>query len=211
MTIEGWLALTAIATALLLAPHPIAALVAAFSRSWGRASGFLTVPASILAIALVGAIAAAAASAVRFYLPGLTATLSWTAIGYLMLYMLFAYQDPRIQYGLADNDNLPETRPLRVFTHFSTKAFTGIRYLVLLTAVLLAFADHGPAHGWSYVAMLASLMAAAGVAALVYAVFPARFIRRRRRSSTSGKASHKPRTLFIASRAVTAGYRRIAA
>jgi homoserine/homoserine lactone efflux protein len=211
MTIEAWLAIATTATALLIVPHPLASLAAAFSASWGRASAFVTVPATALSMALLGTIAATLSSGVAFYLPGLTDILSWVGMAYIMLYVLHAYQDPRLKHGLADNDNLPETRSWRILGYFVLTAFRQIRYIALLTAIFIQFAERGAMSQEQYLGKLAAVAGAAALSTLVYSMFPRQFARKRRRSSALGQASHKPRTLFIARRAVTAGYRRIAA
>jgi homoserine/homoserine lactone efflux protein len=211
MTIEAWLAFAATASALLLLPHPLAFSVATYARSWGRRSAFVTVPAAMIAVLLAAVLATAAVLCLLEVMPAIEDAASWVGLCFLMLYGLYALQDPRLRQGIADNDNLPETRPLRVFSHFIRVTFSSGRYVFLLAAILAQFANPGIALDTFPVTALALLAAAAFASALAYALFPQLSTWKRRRRVPSGKASHKPKTLYIARRAVTAGYRRIAA
>jgi homoserine/homoserine lactone efflux protein len=210
MTIEAWLACVAVATALLLVPHPLASLTATYARSWGRASACITVAASIVAISLVGTTIAAAIAVLVTVMPALAPTLSWAGIGYLMLYVLYAYQEPQFRQGPADNDNLAETRPWRIVLLFAKRTFKNGRYFAFLGAGLCQFLGQLSPRPQDYLQLLAALTVAAAIAALAYALIP-RLSARKKRIANPGKAPHKPGTLFIARRAVTAGYRRIAA
>lgn len=211
MTVETWLAFAAITVAVLLVPHPIASLTASFSASWGRTSAFVTVPAFVFAFVAGGILVTAGVFLTAFYLPAVIGALSWVGLSYLMLHILYAYQDPQLRYGPADNDNLPETRPLRIFGYFILRTFKSIRYFALTAAIVLQFFDPMLEPKDEYLNMVAGLAVAAAVAALAYAALPGRLARKRRRSTARIKAPYRPGTRFIARRAVTAGYRRIAA
>ncbi len=211
MTIETWLALAAIAAAILLVPHPIASLTSAFSASWGRKSAFVTVPAFILAFLMGGILVIAGVFLLASVWPTAIAALSWIGLSYLMLHILYAYQDPRLRYGPADNDNLPETRSVRIFGHFVLKTFKSIRYFALTAAIAVQFFNPTLPPREQYLDMISALAVSAMVAALAHAVLPSLFARKRRRSTAKNKAPYRPGTRFIARRAVTAGYRRIAA
>ncbi|AYD00862.1 threonine efflux protein [Neorhizobium sp. NCHU2750] len=211
MTLEAWLAFAAIATAFLLMPHPLAALTAAFSASWGRSSAFVTVPASIIAMVLCAIPATAAVFALGFYWQSAIDSFSWAGLAYLMIYMLYAYQAPEIRIGLAANDNLPETRPMRVLGYFILTAFRKIRYFALTAALAIQVVDPNLSAGKQFGEIIAAFAIGTGIGVLAYSFFPRRFSRRRRRVASPRHALYKPGTLFIARRAVTAGYRRIAA
>jgi threonine/homoserine/homoserine lactone efflux protein len=211
MTLEAWLAFAATATAFLLVPHPLASITAAFSASWGRMSAFVTVPAAIMAIVASAVPATALAFAISFYWPSSVEAFSWAGLAYLMFYILFAYQDPQTRVGLADNDNLPETRPIRVAGYFIVGTFKRLRYFLIAATMAIQVVDPSLPAGKQYVQIVAALALAAGLALFAYALFPRRLTRKRRRIAPARQALYKPGTLFIARRAVTAGYRRIAA
>jgi threonine/homoserine/homoserine lactone efflux protein len=211
MTLEAWLAFAATATAFLLVPNPLASLTAAFSASWGRASGFVTVPSAILSIVVSAVPATAIAFALSFYWPSAVEAFSWAGLAFLMLYILYAYQDPKIRGGLADNDNLPATRPIRVIGYFIASALRQFRYFAIAAAMAIQVIDPALSPGEQYLQIVGAFAVAAGLALCAYALFPRRLTRKRRRSTTARHALQRPGTLFIARRAVTAGYRRIAA
>jgi threonine/homoserine/homoserine lactone efflux protein len=211
MTIEAWLAFAATVSALLLLPHPLAFSVATYARSWGRRSAFVTVPAAMVAIVLTAILSTAAVVGLLAIMPALDDAASWLGLCFLMIYALYSFQDPRLRQGIADNDNLPETRPLRVFGHFIRVTFRSGRYVFLIAAILAQFANPGVVQQVFYPTTIAVIAACAFASTLAYALFPQLSTWKRRRSAPSGKASHKPKTLYIARRAVTAGYRRIAA
>lgn len=211
MTVETWLAFAATTAAVLLVPHPIASLTAAFSASWGRTNAFITIPAFVLAFVSGGILVTAGVFLISFLWPAAAGALSWIGLSYLMLHVLYAYQDPRLRYGPADNDNLPETRPLRIFGHFILKTFRSIRYFALTAAIAVQFFNPLLPPQEQYLYMISALAISAMAAALAYATFPSLFARKRHRSPGRSKAPYRPGTRFIARRAVTAGYRRIAA
>lgn len=211
MTVETWLALAATATAVLLMPHPIASLTAAFSGSWGRTSAFVTIPAFVLAFLMGAILVIAGVFLIAFLWPAAVGVLSWIGLSYLMLHVLYAYQDPQLRYGPADNDNLPETRPLRIFGYFILKTFRSIRYFALTAAIAIQFFNPALSPQEQYLKMIFALAVSAMLATLAHAVLPRLFARKRRRLSARSKAPYRPGTRFIARRAVSAGYRRIAA
>ena len=211
MTADIWLAFAATAVMLVILPSPLACLTASFSLQRGRRTAFATVPG--LAIGLSGAMIVAMVPMVllAFYLPGVLDTLSWVGLGYLMLYVLWSYQDPRIAGPLADNDNLPECRMARIFGCLFGKSFFGPRYAIVLAAVLAQFIDPHRSLLTQLLEMQATFVICAVVGAGVHVFFPRRVLGRRRRAANLNTASSQPRTRFISRRAVTAGYRRIAA
>jgi len=211
MTIETWLAFAATTVAILLMPHPIASLTAAFSASWGRTSAFVTIPAFVLSLVLGGVLVVAGVFLITFLWPAAIGALSWIGLSYLMLHVLYAYQDPRLRYGTADNDNLPETRPMRIFGYFVLTTFRSTRYFALTAAIAVQFFDPTRAPQEQYINMISALAVSAMIGAIAHATLPASFTRKRRVSKARSKAPYKPGTRFIARRAVTAGYRRIAA
>ncbi|WJR66268.1 hypothetical protein QTA58_18880 [Neorhizobium sp. CSC1952] len=211
MTAEIWLAFAATAFVLVLLPSPLACLTASFSLQRGRRTAVATVPglAAGLSVALIAALIPLALAAL--YLPGLLETISWAGIAYLMLYVLWSYQDPRISGPIADNDNLPECRTARIFGCLFGKSAFGTRYPVVLAAVAAQFIDPGLPLLPQLLEMQATFLVCTVLAAGVHVFFPRRVLGRKRRAAALNPASRKPQTRFISRRAVTAGYRRIAA
>ncbi|MFB9951773.1 LysE family translocator [Rhizobium puerariae] len=211
MTNDTWLAFAATAIFLILLPSPLACLTASFSLQRGRRTAVATVPGLAIGLSIAFLMAVAPLALVSLYLPRLLETLSWVSLGYLMFYILWSYQDPRISGPIADNDNLPECRPARIFGCLVGKSVFGPRYAAVLAAVLVQFIDPGRPLLPQILEMQATFLACVALGAGIHILFPRRVLGRRRRASTLNPASRKPQTRFISRRAVTAGYRRIAA
>ena len=211
MTADTWLAFAATAIFFVLLPSPLACLVASFSLQRGRRTAVATIPGVAAGLSAALLMAAAPLVLIALYLPRLLEAISWAGLGYLMLYVLWSYQDPRISGPVADNDNLPECRPARIFGCLFGRSAFGARYAVALAAVLAQFLDPDLPLLPQLLELQATFLLCAVLAAGVHVFFPRRVLGRRRRSANLNSASRKPQTRFISRRAVTAGYRRIAA
>jgi len=211
MTTEIWLAFAATAIIFVLLPSPLACLTASFSLQRGRRTAIATVPGLVAGLSATLIAAMIPVALVALYLPWLLETMSWAGLGYLMLYVLWSYQDPRISGPLADNDNLPECRTARIFGCLFGKAAFTPRYALVLAAVLAQFIDPRLPLLPQLLEMQATFLVCVALAAGTHVLFPRRVLGRKRRSAAVNPASRKPQTRFISRRAVTAGYRRIAA
>lgn len=211
MTADTWLAFAATVIFLVLLPSPLACLTASFSLQRGRRTAVATIPGFAVGLSAALIMAAVPLALVALHLPRLLETLSWAGLGYLMLYVLWSYQDPRISGPIADNDNLPECRPARIFGCLFGKSAFGPRYAVVLAAALVQFVDPGRPLLPQFLEMQATFLVCAVFGAGIHVLFPRRVIGRKRRAPSLNSASRKPQTRFISRRAVTAGYRRIAA
>lgn len=210
MTAETWIAFVATAIVLVLLPSPLAYLAASFSLQRGRRTAFATVPG--LAIGLSGALILAMIpmTLVALYMPRLLDTLSWAGLGYLAVYVIWSYQDPRIAGPIAENDNLPECRMARIFGCLFGRSVFAPRYAVVLAAVLAQFVSVEAALLPQLLELQATFLVCAVIGATAHVFFPRRVLGRGRRAANYNAASRKPRTRFISRRAVTAGYRRAA-
>jgi threonine/homoserine/homoserine lactone efflux protein len=211
MTVDIWIAFAATAIFFVLLPSPLSCLAASFSLQRGRRTAVATVPgvAAGLSVALIFAMVPL--TVIAFYLPGVLDALSWASLAYLMLYVLWSYQDPRISGPVADNDNLPECRMARIFGCLFGKSVLGPRYAVALAAVLAQFIDPKLPLVTQLLEMQATFLLCAALGTAIHVFFPRRVLGRRRRPANLNSASRKPHTRFISRRAVSAGYRRIAA
>lgn len=211
MTADTWLAFAATAIFLVLLPSPLACLAASFSLQRGRRTAVATIPGFAVGLSAALIMAVIPLAVVALYLPLLLETLSWAGLGYLMLYVLWSYQDPRISGLVADNDNLPEYRAARIFGCLFGKSAFGPRYAIVLAAALAQFIDPGRPLLPQFLEMQATFLVCAVFGAGIHVLFPRRVIGRKRRIPSLNSASRKPQMRFISRRAVTAGYRRIAA
>ncbi|TDK38881.1 hypothetical protein E2F50_01695 [Rhizobium deserti] len=211
MTMNLWLAFAATAIAFVLLPNPPAQQVGTFSLQRGRRTALATVPALALGLLTCLLIAMLPVALVVVYLPSIYGALAWVGMAYLMIYVIWSLQDRRAGGLIADNDNLPERKGMRIFHHLLTRTMFAPRYILALAVMLIEFVD--PAAPLLPQAVLAGeiFVVCALIGGTVHALSP-RFMRGRKPGRVAaGSASGKSRTVYIARRAVTAGYRRIAA
>jgi homoserine/homoserine lactone efflux protein len=209
MTMDIWFAFAAIVMVFVLLPNPLARLVASFSRQRGRLSAFVTLPPMVLGLTLALIAAAVPLALVAIYVPAAIDGLSWIGLGYLMLYLLWSLQSPQRRVPVADNDNLPERRYGRIMAHVARQSFT-LRHVLVLAALVVQFLDPAMSLSSQLPKMALTFVVCVTIGGLIQALFPRIFLRRRK-YVVGVPASNKPGTVFIARRAVTAGFRRIAA
>ncbi|MGE7368206.1 LysE family translocator [Neorhizobium sp. NPDC001467] len=195
---------------LVILPGPLADLTARYTLARGRATGLLTVPA--IALGLVAAMTAASLPVVALArtLPHLFELVSWIGMVYLMLHVLWTLQHPARGY-LAHNDNLPERRPLRIVLYVFRVAALRPRSILAFLALLPQALDPRAVLPWQLVEFDLAFIAAVVLGSILNMELAGHRLRRMEKRGSGRPASRKPHTRFISRRAVTAGYRRIAA
>ncbi|HEX2147539.1 MAG TPA: LysE family transporter [Pseudorhizobium sp.] len=212
MTMETWIAFCAASVLVALLPSPLTTLIARYADQAGRRTAAVTIPGAALGLGAALTIAALPLAAITWAAPALLDPLAWAALAYLMLYALWSLQEPSLRTPLAANDNLPEHQPVRIFARMLVMGLGRLRYIVLMAALLVQFIEPTMLNGASPIIEIQLVfMVLLALGSLVHVVFPQRSYARARRSARMRPASHKMGTLFIARRAVSAGYRRIAA
>jgi threonine/homoserine/homoserine lactone efflux protein len=211
MTAETWVAFCAAAILIALVPSPAASLIARFAVQKGRRSALVTVPGVALGMGAALTVAALPVAAIVWAAPSLREPLSWLGLAYFLLYILWSFQEPSARAPLASNDNLPQQRPLGIFVHLFRGCLATGRYVVILAALLTQFLGPVMAAPALALEMQAAFLLAVTVGATLHALFPHRTLNRLRRPAPRHPASHKMQTRYIARRAVSAGFRRIAA
>jgi Putative threonine efflux protein len=209
--VETWTAFCAASILLILLPSPLAALVARFALQRGRSTAFFTVPGACLGLAAALAVASIPVVLLAVVLPQAIEPLAWLGLAYLMLYILWSFQEPSIRGPISANDNLPARQPVEVFAYLLATALGTGRYVAVLAALLLQFAGTVSGDPGMMIQMQAGFLLVAAFGFMIHVVSPRSILGRLRRRNMPGPASHKLRTRFIARRAVSAGYRRIAA
>jgi threonine/homoserine/homoserine lactone efflux protein len=135
----------------------------------------------------------------------------WAGTGWLMLFSLWTIATPAARTANADNDNLRGKTFGTIFTDCFVIAALRLRYFGFFVAFLVQFVNGTR----DVIEMVLQVQAAVLVLTVVCLVFQAIFARLTitsvRRMSVTKKLRNPKRTHFIAGRAVTAGYRRIAA
>lgn len=211
MQTEYWLPYAALTAFWLALPGRPGFLVASYVGGRGRLSALSGIPAFVLAH-LAGALAAGHLTLLAgLASPVALSALAWTG-GLLLAFSILAIAfAPDLVGPFADNDNLREKHPARIFLDVFAETFFARRTLVFYAAVVPHFLSVGAA--WQAQMMwLVAATAVPAAAAIVYPAFaPATFLRRIRRRSALRRKPARGGMVSIASGAVTAGYRKIAA
>lgn len=211
MTIETWFAFAATAVALVILPNPLTRTVALYSKQRGRLSAVVTVPALALGLGLAFTAGLAPLLLVCLYAPSAMTAIGWVGIAYAMVYVLWCFQDPQVRAPLADNDNLPTRRFDRIFADVFVRCVRTPRYAIILAALTAQFLRPSLSLSLQAEVLTAIFLASIAGSALAQALIPSLALRGTKRFSRRNPALNKPGTVFIARRAVTAGFRRIAA
>ncbi len=211
MSAQVWLVFVAACVTLFSLPSPVAFRVSSYVALRGRRTMIAAVSGAALglATALTGAILVLVAAD---RLPAaMLDIVQWAAIGWLMLFALWSVATPAAREALADNDNLRGKTFGSIFADCFALSALRLRYFGFFVAFLLQFLNGSR----NIVEMLAQMQAVALVCAFVcltlQACFAGTTIELVRRASLTKKIKNPRRNHFIAGRAVTAGYRRIAA
>ncbi|UIK03556.1 LysE family translocator [Neorhizobium galegae] len=176
MTADIWFAFAATAIFLALLPSPLACLTASFSLQRGRRTAIATVPGLAVGMSAALIVAMIPMALIAVYLPKFIDVISWAGLGYLMLYVIWSYQDPRISGPMADNDNLPECRAARIFGCLFGKSAFRARYAVVLAAVLAQFVDPDRSLLPQLLEMQATFLVCAAFGAGIHVLFPRRVL-----------------------------------
>jgi len=211
MSAQVWLVFCAACAVLFALPSPIAFKVASYSAVRGKRSMIASVSGATLGTITTVTAAAIIAAAADYIPDSFLDVVQWAGIGWLMLFSLWTIATPAAREANADNDNLRARTFGAIFIDCFLLAALRLRYFGFFVAFLLQFLNGTR----DVVQMLAQMQAVALVIALISLTFQASFARSTiamvRRASLTKKARSPRGTHFIAGRAVTAGYRRIAA
>ena len=209
MSIEITLMTAALALLAFLLPSVAANLLRDHCIARGRLRAMLYLPGLWLGYLAVAVVAIAAFQLCRIYLPAMQASFSWIGFAFLMIFV-FKSQVHRFRNRIADNDNLPQVNRASASIRLGWQAFRP-SLIIALWAVLLQLSDSLTNSATMSREIFIPLALAALVAPLIQLATAERSARKLKAFRQVYQASHKPRTRFIASRAVTAGYRKIAA
>lgn len=208
MTTIFWLALIAAFVVSLVWSGARAIEIATLSVQQGRLrAAFLSLPA--MTGTILGYLCAMGVVAVAdLIVPDVVPALGWAGICYIILRLPVSVLAWRRRAPAAANDNYADRRFLRLGLSLMRRHLGAMREGIVLAAFVIQFLDPQQA---AIPQLIAAGAALPGIlfAGLALALFPRLAPRRRVRRPTS--ASNKSGTVFIARRAVTAGFRRIAA
>lgn len=206
-----WILFAIVATALLFVPGRSRRLVLAYALAHGRKSVFATATGVTLGALIPIAGTLAVSGALVALSPTTFAIAQWIGLFLLVLFMLALFRAPVGTEPVADNDNLPEERPLRVIVHCAGSESRDPRSSLLVAALLPQFMTPADAFLPQAFALGGTFVALAALSCLPYALTAERAQKILRKHVVRRTVNRSGGTVLIAAKAVTAGYRKIAA
>ncbi|MBB3396323.1 MULTISPECIES: LysE family translocator [unclassified Rhizobium] len=211
MSLEAWLAFAAASAIMLAIPGPTILLVVSYALGHGRKTALATVTGvalgdfTAMTASLFGLGALLAASATLF------TVLKWIGGAYLIWLGVKLWRAPVISEPMADNDNLPEKKSLKVFLHAYVVTALNPKSIVFFVAFVPQFLNPALPFFGQMLVMEATFLVLATINASIYALAANAARGLIRKASVQRAVNRTGGTLLIAAGAVTAGYRRIAA
>lgn len=211
MSLEAWFAFAAASAIMLAIPGPTILLVVSYALGHGRKTAFATVTGvalgdfTAMTASLFGLGALLATSAALF------TTLKWIGGAYLIWLGIKLWRAPIVSGPLADNDNLPEEKSLKIFLHAYVVTALNPKSIVFFVAFVPQFLNPALPFVNQMLVMEATFLVLATINASTYALAAHAARGLIRKASVQRAVNRTGGTLLIAAGAVTAGYRRIAA
>lgn len=211
MSLEAWFAFAAASAIMLALPGPTILLVVSYALGHGRKTALATVSGvalgdfTAMTASLFGLGAVLAASATLF------TVLKWIGGAYLIWLGIKLWRAPVMFEPMADNDNLPEKKSIRVFLHAYVVTALNPKSIVFFVAFVPQFLNPALPFFGQMLIMEATFLVLATINASTYALAANAARGLIRKASIQRAVNRTGGTLLIAAGAVTAGYRRIAA
>lgn len=211
MALEHWLMFAAASAVLLAIPGPTILLVVSYALGHGRKTAVATVTGvalgdlTAMTASILGVGALLASSAEAF------SVLRWIGGAYLVFLGIKLWRARVIDGPLADNDNLPEEKPLRILAHAFMVTALNPKSLLFFVAFLPQFIDNARPFLPQMLILEATFLGLAVINSLTYALVADKARGLIRKHHVQRAVNRTSGTLLIAAGAVTAGYRRIAA
>ncbi|CDM58402.1 MULTISPECIES: LysE family translocator [Rhizobium] len=211
MSLEAWFAFAAASAIMLAIPGPTILLVVSYALGHGRKTALATVTGvalgdfTAMTASLFGLGAVLAASATLF------TVLKWVGGAYLIWLGIKLWRAPVMSEPMADNDNLPEKKSLKVFLHAYVVTALNPKSIVFFVAFVPQFLNPAQPFFGQMLIMEATFLVLATINASIYALAANAARGLIRKASVQRAVNRTGGTLLIAAGAVTAGYRRIAA
>lgn len=211
MSAQVWLVFCTACAILFALPSPISFKVASYAAIRGKRALIGAVTGATLGIVTTVTAASIIVSGAEFMPSAVLYIVQWAGTGWLMLFSLWTIATPAAREANADNDNLRGKTFGTIFTDCFVLASLRLRYFGFFVAFLVQFVNGARDVVEMVTQMQAVVLLMAFVCFMAQACFARSTIRSVRRMSLTKKLKNPRRTHFIAGRAVTAGYRRIAA
>ncbi|WP_421402319.1 LysE family translocator [Agrobacterium fabrum] len=211
MSGQAWLIFCAACAVVFALPSPLVFSVASYAAIRGRKTIFASVSGGALGIVTAMTISAIPVAGLVYLPQSFLEIVQWAGIGWLMLFMLWTFATPAAQAANADNDNLPGKSWSGIFRDCYAIAALRPRYFSFFLALLPQFVSTTGNAVETLAMAQAAILILTCVILAAQAMFAASTLTLVRRMSGDKKIRPKYRTHFISGRAVSAGYRRIAA
>ena len=211
MSFEAWLAFAAASAIMLAIPGPTILLVVSYALGHGRKTALATVSGvalgdfTAMTASLFGLGALLATSAALF------TVLKWIGGAYLIWLGIKLWRAPIIGEHVADNDNLPEEKSLKIFLHAYVVTALNPKSIVFFVAFVPQFLNPAAPFFEQMIIMELTFLVLCTLNASGYALLAHSARGLIRKASVQRAVNRTGGTLLIAAGAVTAGYRRIAA
>lgn len=211
MSLETWLAFAAVAALFLASPSRVTFLVVSYALGQGRKSLFATLPALVAGAFVVTSATLLALAGLLHTVPEILDPVRWLGPAYLVYVLVRLWRTRRGQGPIADNDNLPEKKPLRIMRHaFAVTAFSRWNYVFAAT-LLTQFLRPGASMTQEAAALVGTVLTLAVVVWIAVALSARPIHRRMRQRIPKRLTSRRHDPVLIASASVIAGYRKLAA
>lgn len=211
MSGQAWLIFCAACAVVFALPSPLVFSVASYAGIRGRKTVFASVSGGALGIVTAMTISAIPVAGLTYLPQSFVEIVQWAGLGWLMLFLLWTFATPAAQAANADNDNLPGKSWGGIFRDCYAMAALRTRYFAFFLALLPQFVSASGNAIETFATAQAAIMLVALAVLTLQALFFSSTLSLVRRMSGNKKIRPKYRTHFISGRAVSAGYRRIAA
>ncbi|HCD83114.1 MAG TPA: lysine transporter LysE [Agrobacterium sp.] len=211
MSGQAWLIFCAACAVVFALPSPLVFSVASYAGIRGRKTVFASVSGGALGIVTAMTISAIPVAGLTYLPQSFMEIVQWAGLGWLMLFLLWTFATPAAQAANADNDNLPGKSSSGIFRDCYAMAALRPRYFAFFLALLPQFVSASGNAIETFATAQAAIMLVALAVLTLQALFFSATLSLVRRMSGNKKIRPKYRTHFISGRAVSAGYRRIAA
>ena len=206
-----WILFAVVATTFLVVPGRSKRKVLSYALAHGRKSAFATVPGVVLGSMSTVAATLALCWAMLAVSPIAFTVLQWIGLACLLLFSIGLSRAPAGSEPIADNDNLPEEKPLRVIAHCFRSETRDPRGSLLVAALLPQFLVPASPFEAQAAALGSIFVLLSAATCLPYALFAEKLRKTIRKHAVRRTMNRSGGTVLIAAKAVTAGYRKIAA
>jgi threonine/homoserine/homoserine lactone efflux protein len=211
MSGQAWLIFCAACAVVFALPSPLVFSIASYAAIRGRKTIFASVGGGALGVVTAMTISAIPVAGLVYLPQSFLEIVQWAGIGWLMLFVLWTFATPAAQAANADNDNLPGKSWSGIFRDCYAVAALRPRYFSFFLALLPQFVSTTGNAVETLAMAQAAILILTCVILAAQAMFAGQTLALVRRMSGDKKIRPKYRTHFISGRAVSAGYRRIAA